>query len=112
MRRPLLLSTAMLAGALVLGCGDQPAPAEPTGAPRPSLRTEQNPNGPGAQVIRFDTQGIILADPDRDFTLTIGVSPSEAPECGGTGELTGARVQIVSTPAEVAHTLVRARQQT
>jgi hypothetical protein len=111
MRYSLRIPIAMLAGAL-LGCGEQPGPAEPASAPRPSLRTDQNPEGSGAQVIRFDTQGIILADPDRDFSLTIGVSPSEAPECGGTGELTGATVQVVSTPAELEHILSLARQQT
>jgi hypothetical protein len=108
--RHLILPIA-LAGALLLGCGDQPTPAEPTSALQPSLRTDRNAEGGGALVIRGATQGIIITDPDRGFSLTIGVPPSEAPECGGTGEVTGARVLQVSTPAGVDHVVVQVQQQ-
>jgi hypothetical protein len=111
MRRTFLFSTTLLAGTLVLGCSDQPTPAEPGSTPQPSFRAGQNSEGQGAQITRFGVQGIVLSDPDRGFTLTIGVSPSEAPECGGTGEITGGEGQEVVTPADVSHVVVRVRQQ-
>jgi hypothetical protein len=67
-----LLPTAVLAGAFALGCTDQPTPSEPADASRPSFRTEQNPEGPGAQVTRSSFQFIFINDPDRDYSLTIG----------------------------------------
>jgi hypothetical protein len=48
MRHSVLLCTAGLAGALALGCDDQPTPSEPAASPRPSVGTEQNPEGRGA----------------------------------------------------------------
>jgi len=108
----------MLAGAIVLGCGDQPDPAEPASAPPPSLRTAQHPNGPGGQVIRFPF-GFFAAGPDpaTGLTLTIGlVSPlADVPDCGGTGRVIsdGRRViQLVFTPADFVHQFIRARQST
>lgn len=111
-RSPLLPVAAALVGALALGCGDQPAPAEPAGGPpRPTLRTVQNPDGPGAQVIRFDIFGIPLVDPDRGLTLTSGLPLSQVPECGGPGGPSAGTGQVVATPADVGHTVFRTRQQ-
>jgi hypothetical protein len=112
MRYSLLLPTALLGSVLVLGCGEQPGPAEPANDPQPSLRTEQNPEGPGAQITRLAGQGIFINDPDRDFTLTIGAPISEAPECGGPGEITEVNIQVVTTPAGVENAVGRVRQAT
>jgi hypothetical protein len=57
MHRSLLLPTAALAGALALGCADQPTPSEPAELSQPSFRTEQNPEGPGALVLRGQPAG-------------------------------------------------------
>jgi hypothetical protein len=43
-----LLPAVALVCALALGCADQPTPSEPADSPRPSFRTEQNPEGRGA----------------------------------------------------------------
>jgi hypothetical protein len=112
MRRPILLSTYVLAGTLVLGCVDPKTPTEPAGSAPPSFRTEQNPEGAGAEVIRFGAQFIFINDPDRDYSIVIGTAISEAPECGGSGEVTAATVQIVTTPADIEHVLARVRQET
>jgi hypothetical protein len=111
MRYSLLVPVAVLGG-LVGGCSEQPGPAEPASDPQPSLRTEQNPEGPGAQVVRFASGGIFLSDPDRDFVLTIGAPISDQPECGGSGEITGVDIQIVTTPADREHIVGRVRQGT
>jgi hypothetical protein len=105
-----LLPVTVLASALTLSCGDQLTPTELAKDPRPSLRTEQNPEGPGAQVIRFGFQFIFINDPDRDFSLTIGTPIEEAPECGGSGEVTAGTIQVVTTPAELERFIARVRQ--
>ena len=66
------------------------------------MRTEQNPGGAGAQVTVFEAQGIFINDSERDYSLWVGVPLSNAPECGGTGEVTGARVHIISTPSDLS----------
>jgi hypothetical protein len=50
MHYSLPLPAAVLGVTLVLGCGDQPAPAEPASASQPSLRTDRNPNGPARRL--------------------------------------------------------------
>ena len=112
MRQTFILA-ASLAG-LTLGCSDQPAFTAESGAAGESglsLRTTRNAGSAGAVVQRGATQVIIITDPDRDFVLTIGVPLSEAPECGGTGEITGTRLLQVSTPGGVDHLIVQAHQQ-
>jgi hypothetical protein len=111
MCRPSLLPTTVLA-VFTLGCGDQSVPAEPTSTLRPSAITEQKANGEGAQVLRFGAQFLFINDPDRDFSLTLGVPISEAPECGGPGELTGGTVQVVTTPAQIEHVLAQFQRET
>jgi hypothetical protein len=118
MPRPLLLSTTMLAGALALGCGDQPAPAEPASTPQPSLRTKQDFEGQRAEVIRFPFEFFAAGpDPATGLTLTIGLaSPlADVPDCGGAGPVIadGKRViQLVLTSADFVHQFIRARQAT
>jgi hypothetical protein len=111
MPRPFfLLPTALFAGALVLGCGEQPAPSEPASAPEPTLRTEHNPDGPGAQVSRFGFGGVFYSDPVLDMVLTVGAPLSDAPECGGTGSIIGGTGLDVLTPADVEYIAGRVRQ--
>lgn len=109
-RTSLLLPLSVLTSALNLGCRDRTSLAEPE--LQPSLGTEQNVQGSGAQVVRFGAQFLFINDPDRDFSLTIGVPISEAPECGGAGELIGGTVQVVTTPAEIEHALAQFQRQT
>jgi hypothetical protein len=87
MHRALLLPTAALAGALALGCADQPTPSEPAELSQPSFRTEQNPEGPGALVLRGQ-QGAFLtfSDPDPGLTAIIGWTFAELEQFCATGE--------------------------
>jgi hypothetical protein len=80
-----MVSTAALAGALALGCADQPAPSEPADASPPSFRTEQNPEGPGALVIRFQFGATLtLSDPESGLTALIGWTLPELQQfCAG-----------------------------
>jgi hypothetical protein len=117
MRRSLPLLTPVFASALVLGCGEQPAPSEPANHSPPAFRTEQNPDGPGAGVIRFPFDFFFATDPNVGLSLTIGiVSPlADVLDCGGTGAVStdGKRVvQLVFTPAGPVHQFVRATQAT
>ena len=104
MSRPSLLSTTLLA-VFTVGCEDHSIPVEPTTTLSPSEARAQNGHGEGAQVIRVGAQFLFINDFERDYSLTIGVPISEAPECGGPGELTGGTVQIVTTPSQIEHVL-------
>jgi hypothetical protein len=85
--RRLLLPTAALAGALVLGCGDQPVPSEPADSHRPSFRTEQNPEGPGALVLRSSADiWLTISDPDPGLTALIGWTFAELEQVCAGGE--------------------------
>jgi hypothetical protein len=44
--------------------------------------------------------------------MTIGTPISEAPECGGPGEIEAGKIQIVQTPADFSSFLARVRQKT
>ena len=103
---------AVFASAFTLGCGEQPALVGPTGALRHSAPTQQNLKGGGAQILRFGAQFLFIVDSDRDYSLTVGVPISEAPECGGPGELIGGRVQVVTTPAQIEHVLSQYQRET
>jgi hypothetical protein len=91
--RPLLLFAATLAGALTLGCEDQPTPGEPTRT-LPSFRTGQNPEGPGAFVIRGPEFGFFTSDPAEagfpppNLTLHIGSPFEDLLDLCATGEPT------------------------
>ncbi len=90
MSRPLIRLTGVLALALGLACGDQPTPSEPAASPRPSFRTEQHPEGPGALVIRTPFGAFLtLSDPDPapGLTALIGWTFPELEQVCAGGEL-------------------------
>jgi hypothetical protein len=112
MRHSLLLPTTALAAALVLGCGEQPSPAEPASTPRPSLRTDQNPDGPGAVVIRGPAEGaFLIADPDPAPGLTVlaGNTFAELEQFCATGEVTLGPLEdlFVIRPDGSVHNILR-----
>jgi hypothetical protein len=109
-RSSLLFPVVLLAGSL--GCGDQPMPAEPSSTLDRSIGTERQVRGDGAQVMRIGQQFLFINDPDRDFSLTLGVPVSEAPECGGTGALTGGTLRVVTTPSQIENVLAQFHRQT
>ena len=77
MHRSLLVPMAMLAGALIIGCGDSPRVTDPTDSPGPSLRAQKfinisafamggDPSNPIAMMVGFDagtTPEDVCADP-------------------------------------------------
>jgi hypothetical protein len=82
-----LIAGGTLAGALALGCADQLTVYEPADISRPSLRTEQNPDGPGALVFRSQQGAILtLSDPDPGLTALIGWTFAELEQFCATGE--------------------------
>ena len=89
MRRSLLFTTTALASVLVLGCADQPTPSEPSDSSRPSFRTEQNPEGPGAFVVILPEAfgGVSNAPNDSPVTVTFGATFAEVLTFCKTGEL-------------------------
>ena len=71
MSRMLLVAglTCMLGSA----CNDQGSPTGIAASARPNLRASQNPEGPGAQVIRGEgALAFIFPDPANGLTLTAG----------------------------------------
>jgi hypothetical protein len=76
---------AVLAGAFALGCADQPKPSEPADVSQPSFRTERNPEGPGALVLRSQFGAVLtLSDPDPGLTALIGWTSAELEQfCAG-----------------------------
>ena len=87
MHRSFLFPAAVLAGALAPGCGD-PTPSEPGDTPRPSFRTEQNPEGPGAFVEIVPEAFFLAFDPDPapGLTVIMGGTFAELLEFCATGE--------------------------
>jgi hypothetical protein len=108
MRRSFLLSTAALAGALALGCGDQPTALAPNDGTTRWAATEQRIQAARAEIIRYEFLGFPITDPDRDITLLVGFRLSDGPECVGEGS--GGRGQIVITPSDVFRLVERVRQ--
>ena len=82
-------STVVLAGVLALGCADQPTPSEPVDGSRPSFRTEQNPDGPGAFVVILpEAFGGISGNPSGPpLTATFGATFDQLLAFCATGEL-------------------------
>jgi hypothetical protein len=80
----------MLASALLLGCDERSAPSEPD-LTRPSFRTANNPDGPGALVVRVEGLGIGFADriPDTEFSYFIGFTLEEFAEACAQEEFPG-----------------------
>ena len=94
MRRS-LIPAAALAGALVLGCADQPTPSEPVDAAQPAFRTAQNPEGPGALVIRSEFGATLtLSDPDPGLTALIGWTFAELQQFCAGGEFPNRLTEI------------------
>jgi hypothetical protein len=71
-----LLLFVALTGALVPACGDQTDPTDIDQAQPPSLRTDRNPEGPGAFVGKVDGQlTFIFPDPASGLNVTAGFTP-------------------------------------
>jgi len=84
MQRSLMLPTAALASALALGCADQPTPSEPADPLRASFRTEQNPEGRGAFIIRGEQGAVFVVDPGSNLSALIGWTFAELGQvCAG-----------------------------
>lgn len=64
-----------MCGALALACSDTPtfpSAREPVG---PEFRTANNPNGPGALVIRFESAlALFFSGPDEEFSVIAGLT--------------------------------------
>ncbi len=112
MPRSLTLTLVLLCGALGLACSGDPISPQPPGASGPTLRTVQNPDGPGAFVIRFETSlGFLFSDGESNVTVIAGVTPDQlAALCAG-GEFTfePATEQLVFRPDGSIHQLFRAK---
>jgi hypothetical protein len=115
MARSPLFPMAVLASTLVLGCDEQPAPSEPGTTLPPSFRTAENPDGPGAVVVRVDGLGIGFADviPNTEFSYFIGFTLEELAEACAQEEFPGpppgpAFEQVVLRPDESIQHLFRA----
>jgi hypothetical protein len=78
MRRFLPIPSAALAGALILACGEQPAPSEPVTTPPLSFRADRSLDRPGARVFRFnDLFFWVIVDAERGLTTVLGATPEE-----------------------------------
>lgn len=100
LRSPLILP-ALLASALILGCGELPTSSEPAITPGPSLRTVRSPDGPGTFVIRFeDIMGFALVPDDGSITVLTGLTLEQVDVMCSDGFPTfePASVQVLSTP--------------
>jgi len=87
MRCSALCPAVMLASALVLSC-DQPNLSEPNNTLSPSLRTEQNPDGPGAFAIHVPEASLLIVDgdPAPGLTVLVGATFAEHLHFCETGE--------------------------
>jgi hypothetical protein len=97
---PRRTSVVLLAGALVLGCGEQPSPAEPAsaGIPSPSV------DGPSFGAARLPAFNVVLLGgvPSNPLAVQAGFSAGATAEdvCNGAGaETAGQKGQDVFTPA-------------
>jgi hypothetical protein len=111
MLRSILILPALLVGALLLGCGDQPAPSEPAIVQKPSLRTVRSPDGPGTFVIRFeDIIGFAFIPDDESITVLTGftLEQLEVMCSGGEPTVEPASVQALSSP-KLSRNVTKAR---
>ena len=81
-----LFPAAALTCALALGCADQPTPSEPADASQPSFRTEQNPEGPGAFIVRGEQGAVFGVDLDDGLSALIGWTFAELEQFCATGD--------------------------
>jgi hypothetical protein len=114
MLRSLLIPAVMLASALLLGCGERPAPSEP-GLTPPSFRTADNPDGPGALVVHLREHGAGFAncDVEADVCYFLGFSVAElAQVCAEGLEPSGKGLRIEHLrPDGSLHVLDRAKDE-
>src|SRR3954468_6719699 len=99
MHCPLRTAAVLLAGALVLGCGDQPGPAEPASAAIPS------PDFDGSTVIHDEQGAFVFLDPETGLSGVIGWTFAELELFCTTGEITIGALQevLVFRPDESLH---------
>lgn len=112
MRSSLTLAIALVCGALLPACSDEPTSPQPAPALGPVLRTVRNPDGPGAFVIRFDgVLGFLFDDPGSDLRVIAGVTLDQlAALCsGGDFTLEPATGQVVFRPDGSIHQLFKAK---
>ena len=100
MFRSLTLTIVLVFGALGLACND-PTSTQPSAGP--TFRTANNPNGPGAFVIRFETTlALLFVDPESNRTVVAGLSLDQlAALCAG-GDFTfePATEKLCSAPTD------------
>ena len=110
MFRSLTLTIVLVCGALGLACNNDPTSTQPSAGP--TFRTANNPNGPGAFVIRFETTIVILFDdPESDLTVVAGLALDQrAAFCAG-GDVTfePASERLVFRPDGSIHQLFKAK---
>jgi hypothetical protein len=106
MRRSFLLSTVTLAGALALGCGDQPGVTDPDRDFAPSF---------GAEISRFVQPLIVFfGQADPPLAVHLGVSLEDFPAfCAGAEPEAVADAMIVTHPTQQGgtseHVLITAK---
>lgn len=113
MFRLLTPKIALVCGALGLACNDDPTSPQPSA--EPTFRTANNPNGPGAFVIRFETTiGVEFVDPESDLTVIAGATLDQlAALCvGGDFTFEPATEQLVFRPDGSIHQLLKAKNVT
>jgi hypothetical protein len=113
MLRSLTLTIVLVCGALGLACNNDPTSTQPSAGP--TFRTANNPNGPGAFVIRFEnTIFIVFADPESDLTVMAGMTLDQrAALCAGGGfTFEPATEQLVFRPDGSIHRLFKAKNVT
>lgn len=101
MFRPLTLSTIFTCSALGLACSNDPTSSRPGANPAPTFRTTENPDGPGAFVIRFeDIMAFAFVPDDASITVLTGLTLEQVDVMCSGGEPTfePASVQLVSGP--------------
>jgi hypothetical protein len=112
MSRYIALATTLVLGGLASACQDSSTVSEPADPPAPSLRTVNNPDGPGAFVIRFqDALGVAFSGPDETLSVVTGVSLDQlAALCAGESfTLEPATDQLVFRPDGSIHQIFRAK---
>jgi hypothetical protein len=114
MFRSVTFLTIVLCSCLGLACSSDPTSSRPIANPAPMSRTIQNPDGPGAFVIRFqDIVAFAFVSDDLGMTVVTGISPEELPLlCSGSGEITfdPLSTQVLLRPDGTTHEVGRARK--
>jgi hypothetical protein len=113
MFRSLTLMIVLVCGALGLACNNDPTSTQPPAGP--TYRTANNPNGPGACVIRFETTlGLLFVDPASNRTVIAGLSLDQlAALCaGGNFTFEPATEKRVFRPDGSIHQLFKAKNVT